>query len=314
MSATAPYVGIDVAKDWLDVAVQPSGDHWRVAHDAAGLAELAARLDRLAPALVVLEASGGYERPALAALAAAGLPVALVNPRQARDFARATGQLAKTDRLDAHALARFARAVRPPARPGPPAEAQALAATLARRRQLLEMLTAEQNRLRTALAPVRAQLDAHIAWLQAALDEIDGELERQIAADPAWRERADLLRSAPGVGPVLATTLLAELPELGHLDRRAIAKLVGVAPLSDDSGKRRGKRTTWGGRVSVRCTLYMAALSATRFNPVIRAFYQRLQANGKPKAVALVACMRKLLTILNAMARHGTAWRPAVAP
>ncbi len=307
----SPSVGIDVAKDWLDVAVQPGGEHWRVAQDAAGLAGLVARLDALAPALVVLEASGGYERPVLAALTAAGLPVALVNPRQTRDFAKATGQLAKTDRLDAHALARFAQAVQPPARPLPPAETQALAATLARRRQLLEMLTAEQNRRRTALSAIQPQLDAHIAWLQAALDEIDRDLADQIAADPAWRERAERLRSAPGVGPVLAMTLLAELPELGRLDRRAIAKLVGVAPLNDDSGTRRGKRTTWGGRVTVRTTLYMATLSAVRFNPVIRAFYVRLQANGKPKAVALVACMRKLLTILNAMVRHGTTWAPA---
>ena len=313
MTTVPLYVGIDVAKDWLDVAAQPGGAHWRVAHDAAGLADLVARLDGLSPALVVLEASGGYERPALAALAAAGLPVVLINPRQARDFAKATGQLAKTDRLDARALARFAEAVRPPARPIPSTEGQALAATLARRRQLLEMLTAEQHRRRTALPPVRAQLDAHIAWLKAAVKEIDGDLERQIGADPAWQERAELLRSAPGVGPVLAVTLLAELPELGRLDRREIAKLVGVAPLADDSGKRRGKRTIWGGRATVRCTLYMATVAATRFNPVIRDFYQRLQANGKPKMVALVACMRKLLTLLNAMLRHGTAWAPAVA-
>ena len=312
MTTTAPYIGIDVAKDWLDVALHPGGEHWRAGHDPTGLAELVARLDGLAPALVVLEASGGYERPVLAALAAAGLSVAVVNPRQARDFARSTGQLAKTDRLDAQALARFAQAVRPPARPAPPAEPQALAATLARRRQLLEMLGAEQNRRRTALAAIRPQLDAHIAWLTAALAEIDRDLARQVAADPTWQERAELLRSAPGVGPVLATTLLAELPELGRLDRREIAKLVGVAPLSDDSGRRRGKRTTWGGRVAVRCTLSMATLSAVRFNPVIRAFYARLQANGKPKAVALVACMRKLLTILNAMARHGATWAPAV--
>jgi transposase len=310
----ALYVGIDVAKDWLDVAVQPGGEPWRVGHDAAGLAALVARLDGLAPALVVLEASGGYERPVLAALTAAGLPAALVNPRQTRAFARATGQLAKTDRLDAQVLARFAQAVQPPARPVPPVETQVLAATLARRRHLLEMLAAEQNRRRTALPALRPHLDAHIAWLKGALKEIDGELERQIAADPAWRERADLLRSAPGVGPVLAVTLLAELPELGRLGRRQLAKLVGVAPLADDSGNRRGKRTTWGGRVSVRCTLSMATMAAVRFNPAIRACYERLQAHGKPKAVALVACMRKLLTILNAMVRHGTAWAPDVAP
>lgn len=311
MSTVPCFVGIDIAKSHLDVAAQPSGEHWRVAHDAAGLAALVARLEALAPALVVLEASGGHERTVVAALSAAGLPVAVVNPRQPRDFARSTGQLAKTDRLDAQALARFARAVQPPARPAPTAEAQVLAATLARRRQLLEMLTAEQHRRRTALAALWPPLDAHIAWLKAALEEIDRDLERQIAADPAWRERAERLRSAPGVGRVLATTLLAELPELGRLDRRQIAALVGVAPLADDSGARRGKRTTWGGRAPVRCTLYMATIVATRFTPTIRAFYQRLLAAGKPKKVALVACMRKLLTILNAMLHHQTSWAPA---
>lgn len=313
MTTERPYVGIDVAKDHLDVAVQPSGEQWRVAHDTTGLAQLAVRLDALAPALIVLEASGGYERPVLAALTSAGLPVALVNPRQTRDFARATGKLAKTDRLDAAALARFAQAIQPPARPAPAAEAQVLAATLARRRQLLEMLTAEQNRLRTAIAAVRPHVQAHIAWLQAALGDLDRDLERQIRDDPTWRERAELLRSAPGVGRVLAVTLLADLPELGQLNRRQIAALVGVAPLNDDSGTRRGKRTTWGGRATVRSTLYMATIVATRHNPLICAFYQRLLAAGKPKKVALVACMRKLLTILNAMLHQQTPWAPVPA-
>jgi transposase len=263
---------------------------------------------------VVVEASGGYERTVLAALDAAGVPVALVNPRRVRDFARSTGQLAKTDRLDAHALARFAQAVRPAPRPRPTEAAQALAATLARRRQLLEVLAAEQNRLRAAAAPVRPQLDAHIAWLTAALKEIDGDLERQIEADPQWRAQAERLRSAPGVGRVLATTVLAELPELGCLNRRQIAALVGVAPISRDSGTRRGRRAIQGGRGSVRSVLYMATVAALRFNPVIGDFYRRLQANGKPKLVALVACMRKLLTILNAMARHRTTWVSAVTP
>lgn len=313
MTTDRPYVGIDVAKDHLDVAVQPSGEQWRVPHDTAGLAQLAVRLDALAPALIVLEAGGGYERPVLAALTSAGLPVALVNPRQTRDFARATGKLAKTDRLDAAALARFAQAIQPPARPAPAAEAQVLAGTLARRRQLLEMLTAEQNRLRTTIAAVRPHVQAHIAWLQAALGELDRDLERQIRDDPTWRERAELLRSAPGVGRVLAVTLLADLPELGQLNRRQIAALVGVAPLNDDSGTRRGKRTTWGGRATVRSTLYMATIVATRHNPLIRAFYQRLLAAGKPKKVALVACMRKLLTILNAMLHQQTPWAPVPA-
>lgn len=313
MTTDRPYVGIDVAKDHLDVAVQPSGEQWRVPHDTAGLAQLAVRLDALAPALIVLEAGGGYERPVLAALTSAGLPVALVNPRQTRDFARATGKLAKTDRLDAAALARFAQAIQPPARPAPAAEAQVLAGTLARRRQLLEMLTAEQNRLRTTIAAVRPHVQAHIAWLQAALGELDRDLERQIRDDPTWRERAELLRSAPGVGRVLAVTLLADLPELGQLNRRQIAALVGVAPLNDDRGTRRGKRTTWGGRATVRSTLYMATIVATRHNPLIRAFYQRLLAAGKPKKVALVACMRKLLTILNAMLHQQTPWAPVPA-
>ena len=287
MATTPSYVGIDVAKDHLDIAVQPGGEHWRVPHDPSGLTALVTRLDALAPALVVLEASGGYERPVLAALHAAGLPVALVNPRQMRDFAKATGRLDKTDRLDAVALARFAQAVQPPARPAPAADAQALAATLARRRQLLEMLTAEQNRLRTALPVVRPQLQAHIAWLTAALAELDRGLEHQITVDPSWRERAELLRSAPGVGPVLATTLLAEVPELGRLNRREIAALVGVAPLNDDSGRRRGKRTVWGGRAAVRATLYMATITATRYNPVIRAFLSSVKGFCRPMAITL---------------------------
>lgn len=310
MRATTFYVGIDVAKDHLDIAVQPGGEHWRVTHDPAGLAALVTRLDAMAPTLVALEATGGYERPVLAALHAAGLPVALVNPRQIRDFAKATGKLAKTDRLDALAVARFAQAVQPLARPAPAPDAQILAAILARRRQLLEMLTAEQNRLRTALPVVQPQVQAHIAWLKAARDEVDHELARQIETDPQWRERVELLRSVPGVGPVRAMTLLAEAPEVGRLNRREIAALVGVAPLNDDSGRRRGKRTIWGGRAAVRATLYMATVVATRHNPVIRAFYERLQAAGKPKPVALVACMRKLLTILNAMLRRQVVWEP----
>ena len=313
MTTDRPYVGIDVAKDHLDVAVQPSGAQWRVPHDTAGLAQLAVRLGALAPALIVLEANGSDERPVLAALTSAGLPVALVNPCQTRAFARAPGKLAKTDRLDAQALARFAPAMQPPARPVPAAAAQVLAATPARRRQLLEMLPAEQNRLRTAIAAVRPHVQAHIAWLQAALGDLDRDLERQISDDPAWRLRAELLRSAPGVGRVLAVTRLADWPELGRLNRRQIAALIGVAPLNDDSGTLRGERTTGGGRATVRSTLYMAVIVATRHNPLIRAFYQRLLAAGKPKQVALVACRRKLLTILNAMLHHQTPWTPVPA-
>jgi transposase len=303
------YVGIDVAKGDLDIAVRPEGQGWRVANDAPGIAALVARLDTLGPALIVAEATGGYERPLAAALAAAGLPIAVVNPRQVRDFARATGRLAKTDALDAQTLARFGEAVRPPARPIPDAQAQALAAVLARRRQVVAMLTAEQNRLHSALPAIQGHIAAHIAWLEDDLARIDAELAQTIAADPAWRERDALLRSVPGVGPVLATTLLAELPELGSLTRHEVAALAGVAPLNRDSGTLRGKRTVWGGRARVRGALYMAALVATRHNPAIRAFYARLCAAGKPKKVALVACMRKLLTLLNALLHHHTPWQ-----
>ncbi len=309
MSAAPCYVGIDVAKARLDVAVRPSGETWSATNDAAGIAALVARLHDLQPALVVLEATGGYERPVLAALAAAGLAVAVVNPRQARDFAKATGQLAKTDALDARALAHFAEAVKPPARPVPAAQADVLGAVLARRRQLVEMLTAEQNRLHTAAPAVRERITAHIAWLEAELDGINKELARVIGEDPTWRERDALLRGVPGVGPVLSTTLLAELPELGALTRHEVAALAGVAPLNRDSGTLRGRRTVWGGRAQLRAALYMGTLAATRFNPVIKAFYDRLCAAGKPKKVALTACMRKLLTILNAMLVHNTPWR-----
>ncbi len=314
MTAAPCYVGIDVAKAQLDIAVRPSGDVWAVANDPAGVTTLVARLHELQPTLVVLEATGGYERPLTAALAAAGLPAAVVNPRQARDFAKATGKLAKTDALDAHALAHFAEAVQPPARSAPTAEAEVLGAVLARRRQLVEMLTAERNRLHTAAAAVRERIAAHIAWLEAELDATNQELARIIAADPAWRERDALLRGVPGVGPVLSTTLLAELPELGALTRHEVAALAGVAPLNRDSGTRRGQRAVWGGRAQLRATLYMGTLAAMRCNPVIKAFYERLCAAGKPKKVALTACMRKLLTILNAMLTHQTPWRhPAAA-
>lgn len=311
--ASAVYVGIDVAKGWLDVATRPHAEPWRVDNDPAGIAHLVARLDALAPALVVLEASGGYERPVAAALAAGGLPVAVINPRQARDFARATGQLANTDALDAQALARFAEAVRPAVRAQPDTEAQALAALLARRRQLVAMRVAEQNRLETALPAVRGGIAAHVTWLQEAVVAIDEELRRAIAADPAWGEAGVLLRSVPGVGPVLALTLLAELPELGTLTRQQVAALAGVAPLNRDTGRQRGVRTTWGGRAGVRGALYMGALTATRWNPVIGAFYRRLCEAGKPRKVALVACMRKLLTILNALLRTRIPWQEAPA-
>jgi transposase len=308
MITVSVFVGIDVSKDRLDVALRPSGDRWAVANEEPGLATLVERVRGLSPTLIVLEATGGLEAPLTGALAAAGLPVVVVNPRQVRDFAKATGKLAKTDALDASVLAQFAEVIRPALRPLPDAATQALSALLAHRRQLIEMLTAEQNRLGTAPPPVRTGIRAHIAWLARQLARTDDDLAQAIRESPVWREKDDLLQSAPGVGPVLATTLLAGLPELGTLSRQQVAALVGVAPLNRDSGTLRGRRRVWGGRAHVR-----AALTATRYNPVIRAFYARLCAAGKAKKVALTACMRKLLTILNAMLKHRTPWQHHVA-
>ncbi len=302
------YVGIDVSKARLDAAVRPTGESWHVPNDEQGIDELVDRLRATAPSLVVLEASGGYERPVVAALVAAQLPVAVINPRQAREFARATGKLAKTDSLDAQALAHFAEAVRPEVRSVPDEQAQELSAILSRRRQVVGMLVAEKNRVQTAVSPVRERIEAHIAFLQAELSDLDGELERAIRNSPVWREQDQLLRSVPGVGPVLSRTLLAELPQLGTLSHKQLAALVGVAPLNRDSGTFRGKRSVWGGRGRIRAVLYMGTIAATRFNPGIREFYQRLLAKGKPKKVAITACMRKLLTILNSMLRQGTRW------
>jgi len=301
------YVGIDVAKEQLQVALRPDGETWSVTNDRPGLRDLVKRLAVSKPALVVLEATAGMEMPVVAALAAAGLPVVAVNPRNAREFARATGRLAKTDVIDAHVLAQFGEALKPPLRPLPDAATQELNALVTRRHQLVEMLTAEKNRLGQALAKaVRAGIREHIRWLEKRLADIDRDLADAIGRTPVWREKDELLRSVQGVGPVLSTTLLAGLPELGSLGRKQIAALVGVAPLNRDSGRYRGKRMVWGGRARVREALYMGTLVATRFNPVIRTFYQRLLEAGKPKKVALTACMRKLLTILNAMARHET--------
>lgn len=310
--AEARYVGIDVAQAHWDVAVLPTGEAWQVGTDEASLTALVARLQALGPRLVVLEATGGLELRLAAALGLGGLPVAVVNPRQVRDFARATGRLAKTDRLDAAVLAHFAAAVRPAVHPLPDAATRALEALVTRRRQLVEMLTAERNRRRSAPLALQGELDAHIAWLRQRLQHLDRELGRTIKHSPLWREQDDLLRSVTGVGPVLATTLLSELPELGRLNRQQVAALVGVAPLNRDSGTRRGRRTVWGGRAQVRAALYMAALVASRHNPRLRAYYQRLLAAGKPKKVALVACMRKLLTILNALLRDRTRYQPDV--
>lgn len=308
MGLESCFVGIDVAKVQLDVAVRPTGEGWSASNDEAGIAQLVARLQQLAPALVVLEATGGMEVPVAAALGAVGLPVVVINPRQVRDFARATGKLAKTDTIDAHVLAHFAEAVRPIPRRLPDAQSQTLTALLTRRRQIVGMLTSEKNRFHTASPPVRQDIQRHIAWLEENLSQLDKELEDTLRQSPLWREKEDLLRSVPGVGPVLTLTLLADLPELGNLNRRQIAALVGVAPLNRDSGSLRGRRTIWGGRARLRAALYMGALAASRHNPVIAAFYQRLCAAGKAKKVALTACMRKLITILNTMLKHRTFW------
>jgi transposase len=307
-------VGIDVAKAALDVAVRPSGEQRHLSHDAAEIAELVGWLQSLRPQLLVVEATGGYEAPLVAELGVAGLPVAVVNPRQVRDFARATGRLAKTDRLDAQVLAHFGQAVRPTPRPLPDEEAQALAALVERRRQVVAMRTAEANRLgATRVAAVRTRIQAHLAWLETDLREIDEDLHQRLRTSPLWREQDELLQSVPGIGPTLSLTLLAELPELGRLSHAQIAALVGVAPLNRDSGTLRGRRAVWGGRRAVRTTLYMGTLRATRCNPPIRAFYERLLAAGKAKKVALVACMHKLLTILNAMVKHHTSWQAQAA-
>ena len=300
-------IGIDVAKAELVIAARPSGERWTVANDERGVRTLVERLRGDGPELIVLEATGGYELLVVGALAAAQLPVVVVNPRQVRDFARATGQLAKTDQIDADVLALFAERVRPTVRSLPDAEAQELDALLARRRQLLEMVQAERNRLGQVFGrgkqAVKKSLKSHIAFLERELKMADTDLGEMIRRSPAWRERDELLQSGPGVGRVLSFTLLADLPELGRLSRREIAKLVGVAPISRDSGTMRGRRFVQGGRATVRAVLYMAALVATKRNAVIRAFYQRLLQAGKPTTLALVACMRKLLTILNTMAR-----------
>jgi transposase len=302
------YVGLDVAKANVDVAVRPSGECWSVSNTDAGAAELVGRLRPLAPTLVVCEATGGFERTTIAALAAAGFPVVVANPRQVRDFARATGQLAKTDQLDAGILALFAERVRPTPRPLPDAAAQLLDAVLTRRRQLLEMLTAEKNRLGFAPKPLHRGIQAHIRWLERQLDDVTKELAELIEASPVWRAKDDVLQSVPGVGPIVSSTLLGELPELGTISHKQVAALAGIAPLARDSGTWRGRRMVWGGRASVRTALFMAVLSGRRWNPVLKVFYERLIAAGKPKKVALIACARKLLTILNAMIRHNAYW------
>lgn len=308
MEGALIFVGIDVSKERLDVAIRPSSERESVTNDEAGIEALIQRLRKIQASLIVLEATGGFERSVTRALTSAELAVVVVNPRQVRDFAKATGQLAKTDSIDAEVLARFAEAVRPALRPLPDEVTLELRALIARRRQITEMIVAERNRLSKASKAVRKRIDAHIRWLEADLERVDKDLDQSIRQSPIWQENQDLLQSVPGIGPVISRSLIAELPELGQLNRKQIAALVGIAPLNRDSGTFRGQRTIWGGRASVRAVLYMAALVASRRNTVIRAFYTRLRKAGKAPKVALVACMRKLLTILNAMIKHKTRW------
>jgi transposase len=312
LAASPAFVGIDVSKDRLDVHLCPSGEAFAVLRDGKGLEQLVNNLRKLGPALIVLEATGGFEITVAAALASAGLPLAVVNPRQIRDFARATGRLAKTDALDAKVIALFAERIRPEPRPLADAESQSLAELIARRRQVVEMIGMETNRLHQARNPrVQRMLKASLKTLRAQLAELDRDIDDTIKRSPIWRAADDLLTSVPGVGDVTAHTLIADLPELGQLDRRRVAALVGVAPINRDSGQMRGKRTIAGGRASVRSALYMATLSAIRWNAVISEHYKSLVERGRPKKVALVACMRRLLGILNAIIRTKTPWQCA---
>ncbi len=307
------FVGIDVSKAHLDVAVLPEPRQRRVSNDERGWADLVAWLGAPADTLVVLEATGGYQNAAAWALQEAGFAVVVMNPRPIRDHARSKNVLAKTDRLDAAILADYAREKRPAVRPLPDAQAQLLGALMDRRRQLLQMLTAEQNRSQQAPAALRREFADHIQWLRKRLKRLDHDLDDQIRQSPLWHETDQILQSVPGVGQVTSHTLLADLPELGQVNGKQIAALVGVAPLNRDSGQFRGHRSIWGGRAQVRSVLYMAAVAATRCNPVIRAFYQRLKQAGKTTKVALVACMRKLLLILNTMLKQRQYWAPPTA-
>lgn len=310
MTTEPVYVGMDVSKATIDVCVS-DGEVWQVANDNRSMDELCSRIASLGPTLVVLEATGGYELRAAGALAAARLPVAVVNPRQVRSYARSVGQLAKTDRIDARILARFAAAVRPEPRPLPDAETRELEALITRRRQVVGMITAEQNRLDLAAPITRKSIKTHIGWLRRLLAKVDADIEGMVRQSPLWRTKDDLLQSVPGIGDMTSRTLLALLPELGTLNRKQIAALAGVAPFNRDSGSQRGRRRVWGGRARVRTALYMAALAGTRWNPILKAFYAQLREAGKPAKVALVACMRKLLVIVNAMVRDGRAWDPS---
>jgi len=304
------FAGIDVSKQHLQVGLAPGGENWEVTNDDPGIAAVVERLGKEAVSLVVVEATGGWELPVVAAAAAAGLPVVVCNPREVRDFARALKRLAKTDRLDAAVLAEYAQRVQPQVRPLVDAATQELQALVTRRRQLVGMLTAEKNRLGAAPPRICANIQANIDWLERCLAELNQDIEDTIRSSPMWRAKDRLLQSVPGVGPVLSMTLLASVPELGTLTRQQLAALVGVAPFNQDSGQFRGRRVIWGGRAAVRATLFMATVVAVRRNQVLQGFYARLRLAGKPPKLALTACMRKLLSILNAMARTNTPWQP----
>lgn len=308
------FVGIDVAKATLDVHVAPTNQTWHLQYDDKSIGDLVKHLKEVAPTLIVMEATGGLEVRLASELASAQLPVAIVNPRQARDFAKATGQLAKTDAVDAAVLATFARAIRPQARPLKDADTRALDELVSRRRQLVTMRVQENLRFGTASSkPMQKSLKTHIVWLDKQIAKLDDDLNSRLRESDLWRAKDDLLRGIPGIGSVTCLTLLAKCPELGSLNRREIAALTGVAPLANDSGKHRGRRFIWGGRAEVRAVLYMATISAMRCNAVIKAFAERLKQTGKPAKVVIVACMRKLLTIMNAMLKSNTPWNPKTA-
>ncbi|MEM9508967.1 MAG: IS110 family transposase [Cyanobacteria bacterium P01_E01_bin.35] len=308
------WVGIDVCQKSLDVYIRPSKKLFQVTNNEIGIRKLVKTLKNIQPELIVLEATGGMEIDAAIQLTQAELAVAVINPRQARDFAKATGQLAKTDTIDAKVLAHFADAIRPEVRQISDESSRQLEDLVARRRQISDMITAEKNRRRGKTNSVKASIDKHIEWLEEQLKEIESQIKEAIAVNPDWQQKMDLLTSVPGIGEVVAVTLISSLPELGTISHKSISYLVGVAPLNRDSGKFRGKRKIWGGRAKIRCVLYMATLVAVRFNPVIKAFYERLVNKGKLKKIALTACMHKLLIILNAMMNNNQAWRHEVSP
>lgn len=308
------FVGIDVSKSTLDVCIEPAVQTLHVSYDEAGIRQVTSRLKEVNPTLIVIEATGGLEVRIATELAGKGLPVAVINPRQARDFAKATGRLAKTDQVDAAVLAEFAKAIRPQARPLKDADTRALDDMVSRRRQLIDIRVQETLRLGTAASkPMQKSLNKHIVWLDKQIAELDGDLAERLHESDVWRAKDDLLRGIPGVGSVTALTMLAKCPELGTLNRREIAALTGVAPLANDSGKHRGKRFVWGGRADVRAVLYMAAVTAIRCNDPIKAFAERLKKAGKPPKVVIVACMRKLLTIMNSMLKNNTPWNQKTA-